>query len=97
VLVLAFFLRNRWSVGGAVEEEEVAAVALLEWCPNVPPVAAASGGKDRRGMGLLEATAAAAAGSADATGGSFLRGILFIIILAGGLPSSGFMLNLTVF
>jgi hypothetical protein len=49
---------------------------------------------------ILDAAAIAAgfaAAAIGATGGSFLRGMLFMIILAGGLPSffelSGFMVT----
>jgi hypothetical protein len=97
------------AVDPPVDVLPVAALAL-GFCDAPPGAAAAApdpdtGGKDRRGIGLeetdaaiLEAAARAAglAGAAiGATGGSFLRGMLFMIILAGGLPSfeSGFMVT----
>jgi hypothetical protein len=109
VLVLTFFLRNRLCVGGPAVDVLPAAAEALGLC-DAPPAAATApdpdtGGKDRRGIGLeetdaaiLEAAARAAglAGAAiGATGGSFLRGMLFMMILAGGLPSfeSGFMVT----
>jgi hypothetical protein len=107
VLVLTCFLRNRLSFGGAVDVL-AAAAAVLGFCDTpAPDPDDPTGGKDRRGIGLAEteaaildaaATAAGfAAAATGATGGSFLRGMLFIIILAGGLPSlfeeSGFMVT----
>jgi hypothetical protein len=95
-------------VGGPPVDVLPTAALALGFCDALPAAAAPdpdTGGKDRRGIGLeetdaaiLEAAARAAglAGAAiGATGGSFLRGMLFMIILAGGLPSfeSGFMVT----
>jgi hypothetical protein len=104
VLVLTFFFRNRWSVGAAAADA-VLLPAALDFCDADAAAAPdPTDGKDRRGIGLEDALDAAildelaAAGAlavaTGATGGSFLRGMLFMIILAGGLPSlfeSGFM------